>query len=65
MKTYEETVWRLALAQAHKYYAGYSDTRVEDLDTVAWIYGVTVNTLFADMKIQEKDAYNFALKGTK
>ena len=63
MKTYEETVWRLALKQAHNYLSGYTDTRVTGLDIVCWIYGVTMNTLTADMKLKEKEAFEKAMKG--
>ena len=63
MKTYDETVWKLALANANYILSGGWDKGPDGLYTIAWIYGVTAKQVLKDMKKLEKKAWTAAQKG--
>ena len=65
MKTYQETVRKLALASAHNYLSGNPNTQPDGLGTIAWIYGVKENAILRDMKKLENEAYQAAMKGER
>lgn len=50
MKTYEEAIWKLALDKAHSYYGGAVMPEVEGVETVAWIFEVSFNTVHKDIR---------------
>jgi hypothetical protein len=50
MKTYKEMIWELALNKAHRYYSGGAMmSSTEQEETVAWIFEVTLNTVYKDI----------------
>lgn len=63
MKTYEETVWKLALEAAHFYLSGGYNKWPDGTMTVAWIYGVTYEKLASDVNALRDKAYAAAQKG--
>lgn len=52
MKTYQETIQKLAFIRANAVFAGDPFPRVEGIQTVAWIYEKTVEEVRADIEVE-------------
>lgn len=50
MKTYREAIWELALDKAHRYHSGAVMPSAEGAETVAWIFEVTLCTVYKDIR---------------
>ena len=50
MKTYKEAIWELALKKAHQYHSGALWPAAEGVETVAWIFEVSLNTVHKDVR---------------
>jgi hypothetical protein len=63
MKTYQETIWKLALSKANSYYSGDMVPRAEGVDTVAWVFDVTPNIVHEDIDKVYPDAMKKSMNG--
>ena len=50
MKTYKEAIWELALNKAHSYHSGAIWPSAEGAETVAWIFEVSLTTVYKDIR---------------
>jgi hypothetical protein len=63
MKTYKEAIWQLAISKAHSFYGGDMMPRADGAETVAWIFDVSADQVYADIAAEYEAACSKVCNG--